>query len=149
MLVVDDHPLFREGLAAALGLDGEFVVVAQAATGEQALVEAERTGPDLVVMDLGLPGQSGIETTRQLLRARPEVRVLVMTMSEDDDSLLAAMRAGARGYLLKGAVREEILLALRTVGLGGRGVQPAHGRAGWPGCSPPTPPRRSGRRSRP
>ncbi len=124
VLVVDDHPLFREGLAAALGLDGEFVVVAQAATGEQALVEAERTGPDLVVMDLGLPGQSGIETTRQLLRARPEVRVLVMTMSEDDDSLLAAMRAGARGYLLKGAVREEILLALRTVGLGGAVFSP-------------------------
>ncbi|MFC5813692.1 response regulator transcription factor [Nonomuraea harbinensis] len=122
--MVDDHPLFREGLAAALGLDGEFVVVAQAATGEQALVEAERTGPDLVVMDLGLPGQSGIETTRQLLRARPEVRVLVMTMSEDDDSLLAAMRAGARGYLLKGAVREEILLALRTVGLGGAVFSP-------------------------
>jgi DNA-binding NarL/FixJ family response regulator len=124
VLLVDDHPLFREGLAAAVELDEEFTVVAQAATGEQALDEAARTGPDLVVMDLGLPGQSGIETTRCLLRAHPDLRVLVMTMSEDDDNLLAAMRAGARGYLLKGAVREEILLALRTVGRGGAVFSP-------------------------
>jgi DNA-binding NarL/FixJ family response regulator len=124
VLLVDDHPLFREGLAAAVGLDAEFEVVAQAATGEEALAEAARTAPDLVVMDLNLPGQSGIEATRDLLRAHPGLRVLVMTMSEDDDNLLAAIRAGARGYLLKGAVREEILLALRTVCRGGAVFSP-------------------------
>lgn len=125
VLLVDDHPLFLEGLAAAVGLDGEFEVVGRAATGEEALAEAARTGPDLVVMDLGLPGRSGVETTRLLLQAQPAARILVMTMSEDDDNLLAAVRAGARGYLLKGAVREEILLALRTVGRGGAVFSPS------------------------
>ncbi|MFE4173414.1 response regulator [Streptomyces sp. NPDC056909] len=124
VLLVDDHPLFREGLAAAVDLDDGFTVVAEAATGEDALVEAARTAPDLVVMDLGLPGLSGLETTRRLLTARPETRVVVMTMSEDDDNLLAAMRAGARGYLLKGALREEILHALHTVGRGGAVFSP-------------------------
>jgi DNA-binding NarL/FixJ family response regulator len=124
VLIVDDHPLFREGLAAAVDLDDDFTVVAQVATGEQALAEAARTAPGLVVMDLCLPGRSGIETTRELLLAHPEVRVVVMTMSEDDDNLLAAIRAGARGYLLKGAVREEILHALHTVGRGGAAFSP-------------------------
>ncbi|MEV5414308.1 response regulator transcription factor [Thermopolyspora sp. NPDC052614] len=124
VMLVDDHPLFREGLAAAVDLDDDFTVVAQAATGEDALTEAARTGPDLVIMDLGLPGQSGIETIRRLSHAHPDVRVLVMTMSEDDDNLLAAIRAGARGYLLKGAVREEVLHALHTVGRGGAVFSP-------------------------
>ncbi|MBT2385943.1 response regulator transcription factor [Streptomyces sp. ISL-11] len=124
VLLVDDHPLFREGLAAAVDLDEGFTVVAQAATGEEALTEAARTTPDLVVMDLGLPGQSGIETTRQIRERLPGTQVLVMTMSEDDDNLLAAIRAGARGYLLKGAVREEILHALHTVGRGGAVFSP-------------------------
>ncbi|MFF2184911.1 response regulator [Streptomyces sp. NPDC058155] len=124
VLLVDDHPLFREGLAAAVDLDDGFSVVAQASTGEEALTEAARTTPDLVVMDLGLPGLSGIETTRRLLTDRPETRVVVMTMSEEDSNLLAAMRAGARGYLLKGAVREEILHALHTVGRGGAVFSP-------------------------
>ncbi|MGO4756750.1 LuxR C-terminal-related transcriptional regulator, partial [Streptomyces sp. 2MCAF27] len=80
--------------------------------------------PDLVVMDLGLPGRSGTEAIRRILCARPEARVVVMTMSEDDDSLLAAMRAGARGYLLKGAGRDEILRALHTVARGGAVFSP-------------------------
>jgi DNA-binding NarL/FixJ family response regulator len=124
VLLVDDHPLFREGLAAAIDLDDAFTVVAQAASGEEALTEADRTTPDLTVMDLGLPGLSGIETTRRLLGTHPDTKVVVMTMSEDDDNLLAAMRAGARGYLLKGAVREEILRALHTVGQGGAVFSP-------------------------
>ncbi|GAA0471540.1 response regulator transcription factor [Streptomyces sp. NPDC046215] len=124
VLLVDDHPLFRDGLAAAIDLDPGFTVVARAATGEEALAAAADSTPDLVVMDLGLPGLSGIETTRQLRERHPDVRVLVMTMSEDDDNLLAAVRAGARGYLLKGAVREEILHALHTVGRGGAVFSP-------------------------
>lgn len=124
VLLVDDHPLFREGLAAAVNLDEAFTVVGQAASAEEAVTEAERTEPDLVVMDLGLPGRSGTEATRRILCARPEARVVVMTMSEDDDSLLAAMRAGARGYLLKGAGRDEILRALHTVARGGAVFSP-------------------------
>ncbi|MEU9795350.1 response regulator transcription factor [Streptomyces sparsogenes] len=124
VLLVDDHPLFREGLAAAVNLDDAFTVVGQAASAEEAVAEAERTEPDLVVMDLGLPGRSGTEATRRILCAHPEARVVVMTMSEDDDSLLAAMRAGARGYLLKGAGRDEILRALHTVARGGAVFSP-------------------------
>ncbi len=135
VLLVDDHPLFREGLAAAIDLDDAFTVVAQADSGEQALTEADRTTPDLTVMDLGLPGLSGIETTRRLLGTHPDTKVVVMTMSEDDDNLLAAMRAGARGYLLKGAVREEILRALHTVGQGGAVFSPT-----WPGACPASSP---------
>ncbi|MER7793679.1 response regulator transcription factor [Streptomyces sp. NPDC097640] len=124
VLLVDDHPLFREGLAAAVNLDEAFAVVGQAASAEEAVTEAARTEPDLVVMDLGLPGRSGTEATRRILCAHPEARVVVMTMSEDDDSLLAAMRAGARGYLLKGAGRDEILRALHTVARGGAVFSP-------------------------
>ncbi|MBW5423395.1 response regulator [Streptomyces sp. BG9H] len=121
---MDDHPLFREGLVAAIDLDDHFTVVAEAASGEEALTEAARTAPDLVVMDLGLPGLSGIETTRQMLIAHPHMRIMVMTMSEDDDNLLAAMRAGAHGYLLKGALREDVLHALHTVARGGAVFSP-------------------------
>ncbi|MDT0547287.1 MULTISPECIES: response regulator transcription factor [Streptomyces] len=124
VLLVDDHPLFREGLAAAVNLDEAFAVVGQAASAEEAVTEAARTEPDLVVMDLGLPGRSGTEATRRILCAHPDARVVVMTMSEDDDSLLAAMRAGARGYLLKGAGRDEILRALHTVARGGAVFSP-------------------------
>ncbi|WP_432013779.1 response regulator [Streptomyces cucumeris] len=124
VLLVDDHPLFREGLAAAVNLDQAFSVVGQAACADEAVAEAARTGPDLVVMDLGLPGRSGLEATRRILCGHPETRVMVMTMSEDDDSLLAAVRAGARGYLLKGAGRDEILRALHTVARGGAVFSP-------------------------
>ncbi|MFD0385424.1 response regulator transcription factor [Streptomyces stramineus] len=102
-------------------------------------------------MDLGLPGLSGIETTRQLRERHPDVRVLVMTMSEDDDNLLAAVRAGARGYLLKGAVREEILHALHTVGRGGAVFSPrmAERLGALFTAFGSAPPRRRSRRSRP
>jgi DNA-binding NarL/FixJ family response regulator len=119
VLLVDDHPLFREGLAAAIDSDQAFTVVGQAATAEEAIAEADRTGPDVVIMDLGLPGRPGVEAIRALLAAHPGLRILVMTMSEDRDSLLAAMRAGSHGYILKGAPRTETLWALHTVAHGG------------------------------
>ncbi|GAA2531891.1 response regulator transcription factor [Streptomyces levis] len=119
VLLVEDHPLFREGLAAAVDLDERFSVVAQAGSGEEALTEAARTAPDLVVMDLGLPGLSGIETSRRLVSAHPGIKIMVMTMSEEDDNLLAAIRAGARGYILKGAPQEEMLSVLDIIGQGG------------------------------
>ena len=118
VLVVDDHPLYREGLAMALDTMEQVEVVGQAADGTTAVELATSLAPDVVIMDLHLPGMSGVEATRQLLAARPDTGVLVLTMLESDDSLFAAMRAGARGYVLKGADRGEIERALRTVAAG-------------------------------
>lgn len=119
VLLVDDHPLFRTGLRAALDSADGIKVVAEADDAEQALPLVRELAPDVVVMDLHLPGQSGIETIRVLTRDHSAVRVLVLTMSEDDDTLVASLRAGAKGYLVKGSDREEVLQAVRTVGMGG------------------------------
>lgn len=119
VLLVDDHPLFRTGLRAALDSAEGIKVVAEADDAEQALPLVGDLAPEVVVMDLHLPGQSGIETIRVLTRDHPAVRVLVLTMSEDDDTLVAALRAGAKGYLVKGSGRDEVLRAVRTVGMGG------------------------------
>jgi len=118
VLVVDDHPLYREGLAMAFETMENVEVVGQAADGATAVQLAASLAPDVVIMDLHLPGMSGVEATRQLLADRPDTRVLVLTMLEGDSSLFAAMRAGARGYVLKGADRAEIERALRTVAAG-------------------------------
>ena len=118
VLVVDDHPLYREGLAMALETMENVEVVGQAADGATAARLAASLAPDVVIMDLHLPGMSGVEATRQLLANRPDTRVLVLTMLEGESSLFAAMRAGARGYVLKGADRGEIERALRTVAAG-------------------------------
>ena len=112
--IVDDHPVFRLGMAGLLGsLDGIDVVV-QASDAAQALAIAPGS-VDVVLMDLHLGEDSGIETTRELVRRDPEVRVLVVTMREDDESVVACMRVGARGYLLKGASPEEVERAVRAV----------------------------------
>ncbi len=115
VLVADDHPMFRAGLVTALQLSGSFEIVAEVATGAGAVQAASRTQPDVVVMDLHMPDLNGIEATRQIIAARPQTGVLVLTMFEDDDSVLSAMRAGARGYLLKGAGPEEITRAIEAV----------------------------------
>ena len=118
VLVVDDHPVMRNGLAALLGsLDG-IEVVARAADGREALREALHHRPDVVLLDLQMPGTDGFETLRQLGRSVPTTAVCVLTMFSDDDSLFAAMRAGARGYLLKGAEQEDIERAVRGVAAG-------------------------------
>jgi DNA-binding NarL/FixJ family response regulator len=114
-MVVDDHPVFRMGMAGLLSSLGGIDVVAQAASGAEAVAAAGSTPMDVVLMDLHLGEESGIEATREIVRRHPEVRVLVVTMQEDDESVVASMRAGARGYLLKGASPEEVERALRAV----------------------------------
>jgi DNA-binding NarL/FixJ family response regulator len=119
LLVVDDHPVVRDGLAALIETVENMTIVAQADTAERAVRAAQACRPDVVLMDLNLPGASGIGATRQITRTLPGTAVLVLTMSEDDGSILAAVQAGARGYLLKGARQEEILQAIETVASGG------------------------------
>lgn len=118
-VVVDDHPLFRDGVTALLASVPDTEVVGAAGDGEGAVREALLTRPDVILMDLDLPGISGLESTRRIAKARPESAVLVLSMLDDDESVLAAMRAGARGYVLKGAGQEELLAAIRAVAAGG------------------------------
>jgi len=116
--VVDDHPLYREGLVTAMtGLPG-VEVVGEAGDGETAVAMVAEHRPDVVVMDLSMPGVGGIEATRRITAGHAGVAVLVLTMLDGDDAVFAAMRAGARGYLLKGADRGEIRRALETVASG-------------------------------
>jgi DNA-binding NarL/FixJ family response regulator len=118
ILVVDDHPTFRLGMHALLSSTPGFTVVGEAADAPEAVELARRVPADVVIMDLDLAGTSGIDATYAVLRERPELRVLVVTMLEDDDSVFAAMRAGARGYLLKSASPAEVERAVRAVAAG-------------------------------
>lgn len=118
VLVVDDHPVFRMGLAALLSSIDGMTVVGEAADVEGAVELAVTLHPDVVVMDLHLGEGSGIEATRRILALDPEIGVLAVTMMDDDDSVFAAMRAGARGYLLKGASPDDIERAVRAVARG-------------------------------
>ena len=117
VLVVDDHPVVRDGVRTALA-GTTLEVVGEAASGEVALAEAARLRPDVVLMDLGLPGISGVEATRQILTEAPGSAVLAFTMYEDDESIFAAIRAGALGYLVKGADRAELVRAIESVASG-------------------------------
>lgn len=115
VLIAEDHPVFRDGMRALVGaLDGG-QVVAEAADGDEAVEQALAVQPDVVVMDLNLPGTNGVEATRRIVSASPHVRVLVLTMFDDQDSVFAAMRAGARGYLLKDSDQAEIARAIEAV----------------------------------
>ncbi len=118
VLLADDHPVVRDGLRAMLSSAGAAEVVGEAASGEQAVREAALCRPDVVVMDLAMPGLNGVEATRQIVRTSPQVGVLVLTMHNDDDSVFAAMRAGARGYVLKGASQRELVHAIEAVARG-------------------------------
>jgi DNA-binding NarL/FixJ family response regulator len=119
VLVVDDHPLYRDGLRALLGSLPGLELVGEAEDGDAAVGLAATLRPDVVLMDLGMPGRSGIDATRLITSRQPEVGVLVLTMFEDDDSVFSAMRAGARGYLLKDADRDELARAIESIGRGG------------------------------
>ena len=118
VLVADDHRLFRDGLRALLSTAGDAELVGEAETGDEAIALADQLVPDVVLMDIQMPGTNGIAATRRIVSAHPHVGVLVVTMFEDDQSVFAAMRAGARGYVVKGAGYEELLRALRAVAAG-------------------------------
>ena len=118
VLVADDHPLFREGVAALLTSDPGTELAGTAATGTEAVVRARKLKPDVVVMDLQMPELDGIEATRQIVADCPNTAVLVLSMFEDDESLFSAMRAGASGYVLKGAEQDQIGRAIRAVAAG-------------------------------
>jgi DNA-binding NarL/FixJ family response regulator len=118
VIVADDHPVFRQGIHAALAAEPDIEVVGEAADGNAVIAEAARHDPDVILMDIRMPGVNGIEATRRILEHRPEVRVLVLTMFEDDASVFDAIRAGARGYLLKGSEPGDISRAVRAVAQG-------------------------------
>ena len=118
VVVADDHTLFRYGLKAMLANAEGFEVVGEAATGEEVVEKVAQTRPDVILMDIQMPGINGIEATRRVLEKYPSIGVVVVTMFEDDDSVFAAMRAGARGYVLKGADAEEVLKVVGAVAEG-------------------------------
>lgn len=118
ILIADDHTLFRNGLRALFSSLPVVEVVGEAATGQEAVSLAEEMQPDVILMDLQMPGLNGIEATRRIVQTSPHIGVIVVTMFEDDDSVFAAMRAGARGYVLKGAEQEEMLRAIQAVARG-------------------------------
>lgn len=118
VLVVDDHREFREGLRALLGTVDHLRVVGEAADGSEAVVAVARLQPDVVLMDLGMPGLDGVEATRRITSTSPHVGVVVLTMTADDDAVVAAIQAGARGYLLKGARKADIVRAVDAVANG-------------------------------
>jgi DNA-binding NarL/FixJ family response regulator len=115
VLVADDHAVFRYGMRAMLANAQGLEVVAEAATGEEAVEKAAEVRPDIVLMDIQMPGMHGIEATRRIVQENPKLRVVVVTMFGDDDSVFLAMRAGASGYVLKGADAEEVMKVLRAV----------------------------------
>lgn len=121
VVVADDHTLFREGLTALLQAEAGTEVVGSASSGSEALTQVAETGPDVVLMDIMMPDINGIDAARRVHDEHPATRVVMLTMLEDDDSLFAAMRAGAHGYLLKGADTDAVLRTLRAVA-GGEAV---------------------------
>jgi DNA-binding NarL/FixJ family response regulator len=118
VVVVDDHPMFRAGLRTLVDEAEGFTLAGEAADAESAIAVCEDIVPDVVLMDIKLPGISGIDATRLLSARLPSIKVLMLTMLEDDTSVFAAMRAGARGYILKGSAPDDIARAIRTVAAG-------------------------------
>jgi len=118
VLIADDHVLFRDGLRALLKAAPETELVGEATTGDEAITLAAALQPDVILMDVQMPGVTGIEATRQIVHVSPHIAILVVTMFADDPSVFAAMRAGARGYLLKGATHGELVRAIQVVNNG-------------------------------
>jgi DNA-binding NarL/FixJ family response regulator len=141
VLVVDDHPLVRQGLLAVLGSAEGITVLAEASDGNEAIRLAKELAPDVVLMDLQMPGMHGIDATREIVAARPATAVLVLTMFEDDDMVFSAVSAGAMGYLLKGADGSDIVTAVRAAGAGQAvfGAALAQRLRSWFASAPPSP----------
>ena len=115
LLVADDHTLIRQGIVGLLGAQPDMEVIGEAGSGEEAVRETIRTSPDIILMDIGMPGISGLDATREIKQRAPKVRVLILTMHDREDYLFQALRAGAAGYVLKGADIQDLLSAIRSV----------------------------------
>lgn len=143
VLIVDDHPVFRRGLRALIRVSG-FDVITEAGSGSEAIAVARKERPDIVLMDLGLPDQSGVLTTEQLVAEHPGIRVVVITMHDDHESVATALRAGAIGYVVKDSAPEQIVAAVRAAEMGAsmlssgvsRPVPVPVAAAGFPGLTP-------------
>jgi len=125
ILIADDHPLFRKGMRTLLESLPDFMVVGEAATGREAVEKALILQPDVVLMDLQMPDGGGLAATRELRKSSPNIRILVVTLFEDDESIFTALRAGARGYILKDVDEEEMVRAIKAVAGGGAIFSPA------------------------
>lgn len=125
VLIADDHPLFRHGLSTLLSASPDFEVAGEATTGKEVIELAAKIQPDVILMDIQMPGLNGIEATRSILHTSPHIRILIITMFEDDASVFTAMKAGARGYVLKDAQKADMFQAIRAVGRGEAIFSPA------------------------
>jgi DNA-binding NarL/FixJ family response regulator len=125
ILIADDHPVFRHGIRTLLELTPEMEVIGEATTGAEAVSLAESLQPDVILMDLNMPGLNGIEATRRISQTSPDIRILIITMFDDNASVFTAMRAGARGYILKDAEKAEIVRAIQAIGNGGAIFSPS------------------------
>lgn len=125
ILVADDHPLFREGVLHSLGADSHFEVIAQASSGEEAVEMAQRLRPDLVLLDITMPRMGGIEAAARIAVNAPDVRIMMLTVSGNQENLMAALKAGAHGYVLKGVSASELRAITRRVAEGEAYVTPA------------------------
>ena len=124
LLIADDHPVVRDGLTAILSTQPDFEVVGEAASGVEVVEKMASLLPDVLLLDLEMPGMDGVEALRRMRAADPDARAIIFTAFDTDDRILAAVRAGAQGYLLKGAPREELFKAVRVVNAGGSLLQP-------------------------
>jgi DNA-binding NarL/FixJ family response regulator len=124
VLLVEDHKIMREGIRALLDRSGEFTVVGDAESGSEAVQLCIETHPDIVLMDIGLPGLNGVDTTTELLRQNPGLKIIMLSMYDDEESVVSSIRAGARGYVVKRASAGDLLDALRVVARGGSYLSP-------------------------
>ncbi len=118
ILIVDDHTLFRDGVRAILKSVAGFKIVGEAATGQEAINKVSSLTPNIILMDIKMPDMNGVEATREILKTHPDIGIIILTMLEDDDSLFSALRVGARGYVLKGADKVEMVRSIRAVANG-------------------------------
>ena len=140
VLLVDDHPMFREGVASLLGRAEDIALIGEASNGEEAIRLAETLLPDIVLMDIKMPGMGGIEATRTIVTRSPHIGVIMLTMFEDDESVFAALKAGARGYVLKDADRGTLVRAIRAVAQGEALLAPSIARRVLEQFNAPAPP---------